>query len=268
MRTAVLFTGQERSIRRTIHLLKKNLLEPNDAVVFLACESDNPERMASYFQGTHYGGSAILQTFRTAEFQAFMNLLEVSSRPAVKPEVFGRTAEGWNMGYLHSSGTVIQYYQLWKAWLMLLEYEKVNNMKFDVVVRCRPDCLLTERLDLSNLTTTADERTCRSMGVERIRDKCVVTGQPWEDKVVWTLGQEQFWVAKRDTFALLGPMVFTFGCWDSGTLYAFNSECFFEEFCKHNHITHWMYADGEMFNFSHPGNDEVTSDPAMLSLLR
>ena len=128
------------------------------------------------------------------------------------------------MHYLRSSGTVIQYYQVWKAWLMLLEYEKANNMRFDVVVRCRPDALLTERLDLSKLTTDADELTCRSMGLQRIVNRGAVTGQPWGDKVVWTLGQEQFWVAKRDTFALLGPMIFTFGSWDSGTPYAFNSE--------------------------------------------
>jgi hypothetical protein len=261
-------TGQERCLRRTIHLLKKNLFEPNNAVVFLACESDNPVRTTEYFQGTHYGGSEIRPTFRTAEFQAFMNLLEVGGRPAVQPEVFGRTAEGWSMGYLRSSGTVLQYYQVWRAWLLLLEYEKANNMKFDVVVRCRPDSLLGERLDFSKLTTEADERTCRSMGVERIRNNCEMTGQPWGDKVVWTLGQEQFWVARRDTFALLGPMVFTFGCWDAGTPYAFNSECFFAQFCLQNHIAQWAYGDGNMFNYSHPGDDEVTSDPAMFSLLR
>lgn len=268
MRVAVLVTGQERTLHRTITLLKRNLFEPNNAVVFLACESDNPERIANHFQGTQYGGSMILSSLRTPEFQAFMNLLDVADRPAIRPDVFNRSAEGWNKHYLHSSGTVLQYYQVWKAWMMLLDYEKANGVKFDMVVRCRPDSLLTERLDLSKLTTDADEITCRSMGLDRIRSKIEATGQPWKDKVVWTLGQEQFWVAKRDTFALLGPMFFTFGCWDSGTFYAFNSECFFEEFCKMNHITHWIFGDGEMFNYNHPGNDEVLSDPALLSLLR
>ena len=268
MPVAVLFTGQERSLRRTIRLLKRNLLEPNDAVVFLACESDDPARMASYFQGSHYGGSCILQTFRTPEFQSFMQMLDLSDRPALRQSVFDRSTEGWGMHYLHSSGTVLQYYQLWKAWLMLLDYEAANNMKFDVIVRCRPDCLLTEKLDLSKLTTTSDEVTCRCMGVDRIRNAIQATGHPWGDKVVWTLGQEQFWVAKRDTFALLGSMLFTFGYWDDGSKYAFNSECFFEQFCKMNHITHWMYTDGDMFNFNHPGDDEVLEDVGMLTLLR
>lgn len=268
MKTAVIVTGQERTLRRTIRLLKQNLLEANNAVVFLACETDDPARTASYFQGTEYGGSVLLPTFRTPEFNAFMTLLVVGDRPAVQPEVFDRSGEGWTMHYLRSSGTVIQYYQVWKAWLMLLEYEKANNMQFDMVVRCRPDTLLTERIDLSKLTTSADELTCRSMGLQRIMDRGEVTGQPWGDKVVWTLGQEQFWVAKRDTFALLGPMVFAFGCWDSGTLFAFNSECFFTEFCKMNHITHWVYGDGDMFNYNHPGDDEVLEDPGLLTLLR
>jgi hypothetical protein len=197
-----------------------------------------------------------------------MHMLSVSDRPAIQPEVFGRSGEGWSMNYLHTSGTVLQYYQLWKAWMMLLDYEKTTGTRFDVVVRCRPDCLLTERLDLSKLTTSADELTCRSMGSERIRAQSRATGQPWTDRVVWTLGQEQLWVAKRDTFALMGPMIFTFGCWDAGGSYAFNSESFFEEFCTMHHITHWMISDANMFNYSHPGDEEVTDDPAVLTLLR
>lgn len=252
MKTAVLFTGQERGLRRTIRLLKQNLIDANNAVVFLACETDNPTRMASYFQGTQYGGSYILPTLRTAEFDAFMHLLDVADRPAIRPEAFNRTAEGWNMGYLHSSGTVIQYYHLWKAWMMMLEYEKVNTMRFDVVVRCRPDSILTERLDFS---------------ADTIAPRVPLSLKP---NSVVTFGHEQFWVARRDVFALLGPMVFTFGCWDSGDKYPFNSESFFDEFCKANHIEHQMFWDttGEMFNTSHPGDEEVTSDPRVFSLLR
>jgi hypothetical protein len=86
---------------------------------------------------------------------------------------------------------------------------------------------------------------------------------------VVTFGQEQFWVAPRDVFALLGPMVFTYGTWDSGGLYAFNSESFFSQFCKANNIAHHMFGEpGDMFNWSHPGDEEVTTDPMVFSLLR
>ena len=252
MKTAVIFTGQERGLRRTIRLLKQNLLEANNTVVFLACETDDPGRMASYFQGTEYGGSMLLPTFRTAEFNAFMHLLDVGDRPALRSDAFGRSDEGWSMQYLHSSGTVIQYYQLWKAWLMLLEYEKVNNMRFDVVVRCRPDSILTDRLSVYGETLAP--RIPLSL----------------KSNNVVTLGHEQFWIARREVFALFGSMVFTFGCWDSGGKFPFNSESFFDEFCKANHIKHDSFWDtcGDMFNTSHPGDEEVLTDPRVFSLLR
>jgi hypothetical protein len=260
MRTAVIVNGQERGLRRTVNLLKQNLILPNDAVMFLACESGNAAVTASYFQGAHYGGSLILPSLRDTEFNAFMQFLNHSNRPAITPEAFGRSGEGWNMSYLHSSGTVIQYYQVWKAWQLILEYERNNNMRFDVVIRCRTDSILTERLDLS----------LPYFGSERIRTRQQgASGVSLQPNTVVTFGPEQFWVAPRDVFALLGPMVFTYGTWDSGGLFAFNSESFFDEFCKANHIAHHMFVEpGDMFNFSHPGNDEVTTDPMVFSLLR
>jgi hypothetical protein len=260
MRTAVIVNGQERGLRRTVNLLKKNLLMPNDAVMFLACESGNAALTAAYFQGAHYGGSMILPSLRDTEFNAFMQFLESSGRPAITPEAFTRSGEPWSMSYLHGSGTVIQYYQVWKAWQMILDYERTNNMRFDVVVRCRPDSILTERLDLS----------LPYFGSERIRSRQLGSSDvTLRDNNVVTFGQEQFWVARRDVFALLGPMVFTYGTWDSGGLYPFNSESFFSQFCKANHISHDMFHEaGEMFNFSHPGDEEVTTDPMVFSLLR
>lgn len=260
MRTAVIVNGQERGLRRTVNLLKKNLLVPNDAVMFLACESGNAALTAAYFQGAHYGGSLILPSLRDTEFNAFMQFLESSGRPAITPEAFTRSSEPWSISYLHGSGTVIQYYQVWKAWQMILDYERTHNMRFDIVVRCRPDSILTERLDLS----------LPYFGSERIRSRQLGSSEvTLRDNNVVTFGQEQFWVARRDVFALLGPMVFTYGTWDSGGKYPFNSESFFSQFCKVNNIVHDMfYEAGEMFNYSHPGDEEVTMDPMVFSLLR
>lgn len=260
MPIAVIVNGQERGLRRTAGLLKQNLLLPNDAVMFLACESGNPAVTASYFQGAQYGGSLILPSLRDAEFNAFMYFLDTCNRPAITSEAFGRSGEGWNMGYLHSSGTVIQYYQVWKAWQMILDYERANNMRFDIVVRCRTDSILTEKLDLS----------LPYFGSERIRTRQTGAAEvTLRDNNVVTFGQEQFWVARRDVFALLGPMLFSYGSWDSGGLYPFNSESFFAQFCKANNIVHDMFIEpGDMFNFSHPGDEVVTTDPMVFSLLR
>jgi hypothetical protein len=266
MRTAVLFTGQERTLSRTVGLLKRNLLVPHNATVFLAVETTAPDSIKGYFDGVEIGGADVRDTFRTPEFKGFIAMLWSSSRPALLEKVFVRCNRGGSIDYIFESGTLLQYYQIWKAWMMLLDYEQKHKMKFDVVVRCRPDCLLTEKLNLASIFSK-DEITCRSMGVERIRSVLTPTNESM-DKVVLTLGFEQFWVAQRDVFALLGSMLLAFGCWDNGTEYAFNSECFFDEFCKMNHITHWAYIQGQLFNFNHPGTGEVVSDPQVFSLLR
>ena len=191
-------------------------------------------------------------------------MIECGNRPALQDPVFRRNHEQWSIAYVWNSGTVIQYFQLWKAWMNLLEYERMHG-KFDIVVRWRTDVILTETLDLSKLTTNSDELTCRSMGNDRIR-KTVETrttfptkyehpiGHPFNDNVVWTLGWEQAWIAKRDTFALFGPMIFTYGCWDSGLTCAFNSETFFHEFCNANGITHWGFFEPDHPFYSSPDN--------------
>ena len=161
---------------------------------------------------------------------------------------------------------MLQYYQVLKGWMMVLEYEQKHKMRFDVVVRWRTDALLTEKLDLSALFSS-DELTVRSLGSQRIRERLEVSGNPM-DRVVVTLGWEQTWFAKRDVFALLGTMMYMYGAWDNGSKYAFNSETFFETFCKMNHITHWRFWDPPLFNESHHHTNEIVSDPLVISIVR
>ena len=266
MRVAVLFTGQERSLRRTIRLLRKNLLEPNNATVFFACETGNNDAFKQHFDGIEIGGADLRDSFRCAEFGGLVHMIYTSSRVGLTQNVFDRTSEGWSINYVFNSGTLLQYYQVWKAWMLVLKYEAQHKMKFDVVVRCRPDSLITEKLDLSSVMSS-DELVCRSLGCERIRQTIEPTGQSTENAVVM-LGIEQFWVARRHIFALFGPMVFMYGVWDSGSPYAFNSEAFFAEFCKAHQISYWIYCQGNLFNTNHPGTDEVLDDPLVFSLLR
>jgi hypothetical protein len=269
VRIAVLFTGQDRNLARNIKLLRRNLLEANSVTLFLACESGWPDFMR-HFDGLEVGGADVRsESFRNSEeLNLFNQILHRSDRPALRDAVYARSVpEGWNTYYVtEGSGTITQYYQVWKAWMLLLAYEQKNNMKFDVVARCRPDSIIGDRLDLSTLLSS-DELTCRSLGSEKIRSKLTLAGGSTENAVV-TLGYEQFWVARRDVFALLGPMLFTYGCWDHGEKYAFNSESNFIAFCKMNHLTYWAFPVANMFNMNHPGGGEVLDDPDVFSLLR
>lgn len=268
MRTAVILTGQERSMFKIFKHTRRNLIEPNNSTVFLACETANPDAFMRSFDGIEIGGADLRNvSFRTPDFEAFTLMLHSGGRPALLESVFERTRpEPYHVGYVLQGASVLQYYQVLKAWLMVLDYEQKHKMRFDVVVRWRTDALITEKLDLSALFST-DELTCRSLGCARIREKLTPIGGSM-DRVVITLGMEQTWFAKRDVFALLGPMMYMYGCWDNGSKYAFNSETFFQAFCDMNHITHWGFWEDPLFNESHRNEDVVASDPQVFSIVR
>ena len=254
---------------RNIKLLRQNLLEANSVTLFVAVETTFYEFLR-HFDGIEIGGADVRhELFRNAEeLKLFNHMMHRSDRPALRDEVYKRSeSEGWNTYYVtEGSGTITQYYQVWKAWMLLLEYEQKHNMTFDVVVRCRTDSLLTEKLDVSAVLSS-DEITCRSLGSEKIRRGLTPTGES-TDKAVVTLGYEQFWVAKRDVFALLATIILTYGYWDHGDKYAFNSEANFRAFCKMNHLSYWPFTIANMFNQNHPGSGEVLEDPDVFSLLR
>lgn len=255
MKTAILCVGGERSLGRTIDHLKANLLDVNQCVVFFACETDNPQRVLDYFEGYEIGGSLLIPSFQTKEYSHILSMC--LERPGLSEEVFerARKADGlcWTSDYIKQSGTLIQYYQLWKAWCLLLEYERTHEMKFDICVKWRLDALITKPLVCAEIPSNQSEEVMRSMGnpymLTRPRSHAInpyyehVWGTPFTDNIVWSFGPEQVFITSRKNFACLGSMVFWFGLWDSGGPFAFNSETFFHEVCKHNQLVHWVFLE-------------------------
>lgn len=254
MRTAILFTGQKRTLSRVLSLLKQNLLDQNHVTLFFACEGDG---IVESFPEYEVGGADIRSSFRTPEFEL---LLEASvGRPGLSEEVFERSRQTdglcWTMDYVRGSGSVLQYYQLWKAYCLMLEYERKHRMRFDVCVRARLDMMLTEPLPLEDFVTQIHtSEDARSLGSRRIRVHNRVRipdtyehprGTSPTDRIVWTLGPEQVWICRRDVFDVLGPMVFSYGLYDSKKPFAFNSETFFHQTCIHHSIVHYAYHEDD-----------------------
>jgi hypothetical protein len=278
MRTAILFTGQKRTLARVLPLLKQNLLDTNHVTLFFACEG---EGIVESFEGYEVGGADIRSSFRTPEFELILGT--IVDRPGVSEEVFERSrkADGicWTIDYVRSSGTVLQYYQVWKAYCLMLEYERRNNMRFDVCVRTRLDMLLTEPLSLEEFVTqTHTTEDARSLGSPRIRDHnrlCIPDtyehprGTPPTDRIVWTFGPEQIWICRRDVFDVFGPMVLSYGLYDSKKPFSFNSETFFHETCKQHSIVHYAFLEeGNPFFIHYPGTEPIFDCTWVVALIR
>ena len=275
MKSALLIVGGERTLSRTIANLRRNLLEPNRPVLFFALETDNPERVLKQFDGFEIGGSLLLPTFRNSEYHHMQDMC--MERPAFAPETYIRAmnTDGicWSRDYPMNSGVIIQFYQLWKAWCLLLEYERKHQMKFDFCVKWRLDMLLTYPLVFADIPDSGTEDELRSMGnphmIENVNPEKKDGyyehgyGHPVKDNIVWTFGPDQIFMAKRKNFELLGNMILYHGMWDSGGPFPFNGESFMHQFCEHNQLLHWVFQEKDWPMYAYN-----TDCDSMMTILR
>lgn len=255
-RHAILFVGGERSLDRTLQSLKDNLLTPTKPVLFFACETDNPQQFLSRFQEFEIGGADLRPTFRTPEYAHIVEM--ALGRPAATDAVFerARKADGlnWSQDYLRQSGTILQYYQLWKAWCLLLDYERQHKLQFDLCMKCRLDIQWSVPFRFDTIPREGTESVLRAMGnaymARTLRDPSTLNayyehpyGHPYTTNIVWSWGPEQVFLSERSNFQLFGPMVFQYGQWDSTGPFPFNSESFFHQFCIHHGLVHWEFLE-------------------------
>lgn len=159
MKTAILFTGQLRTIQRTSKVLKKNLIDPNNSDVFIFCE----ERLADQQYGTQESGS--LEHLKNAWGSSIKSLVVADEDPAywrgtsdsppIREEY--RTSRGSVEGlspggklWYESTGAALEYYQLRKAYEEMCAEEERTGEKYDVVCRCRFDVALLKEIKFSN----------------------------------------------------------------------------------------------------------------------
>jgi hypothetical protein len=263
MRTAILLTGGLRTFERTASFLLKNLVEPNNATIFVACEtaSDPTEQIKTLLPNVEVIVS-YQPNYRDEEYKRLEEIC--FTKPALKPDVFYRCGwdYNWSVNWLkYDSGSIVQYYQLLKAWNLMVHYEKTHSIKFYICIRTRFDVLLKEKLELVKffLEKPTEENEMRSLGNDYMRknpikfDSIVSSKTPYYhdvngtsgtfDNTVWTLYWELVIIAKRDVFEPLSQMINHYGDWDSGHDYSFNSETAFHQYCKHLGYVHYAYED-------------------------
>jgi hypothetical protein len=230
---AVIITGQYRSFDKILPNLIKNVIEPNNCIVFICLEGSCQVKDFKI----KVGGIIVEPTFRNSEFQEILNM--VRNRQGLSSDVFERSrkADGinWHYSYVEQSGSILQYYQFWRIWQKVLEYERDNKIKFENVIRTRTDIYISKPINVSNVFTGY----INELYSEK---KLVETSKYFDDLIpdyeVITLGEEQVWISKRENFNILSQLIFHYGLYDSGFPFAFNSETQFHQFCKHHGLKH------------------------------
>jgi len=158
MKSAILFTGQLRTIQRTADLLKANIIDPNGADLFLYCE----ERLADEQYGTQEPGS--LDYLKKCWGSSIKSLVvadqntrywqdragQISYRSSYRELCAERVQSEAGALWYRSTGSALEYMQLSEAYNQLREEEMSSGQKYDLIARCRFDVALFRPLVFRN----------------------------------------------------------------------------------------------------------------------
>ena len=141
MNIAILYTGETRTIEKTIGIFKPHVLEgtPDAAIhVFAVLQGDaglEPrirETMGDHLKSLEWFDRTDL-TWKSIQ-KRLLDTMPVDDR--------------WK-SYLENSGSMIEYYQLYLAYSNMCRVELSTNTTYDFVMRIRPDIVINKPIDFS-----------------------------------------------------------------------------------------------------------------------
>lgn len=154
MRTVVILTGQLRTIRKTMRFLKRNVVTGHQDV-FACLQNDTQESEESW------------EAWFRQELPTLQHIVWFSNErcPEWVP-IRTRLVESMNItnvwkDYLKTSGSMIEYYQLYLAYHALQQYEQHHQFRYDQLIRMRTDSVFFKPIDFHWLDWTVDEIATR-----------------------------------------------------------------------------------------------------------
>lgn len=265
--TAVLMTGGFRTFDKIFPQVYKNVLSINNCVLFILCETDTPTQLFEILNGypdIKIGAIIHAPSFRDKQYNAIVQMIESSDRPGLSQTVYARASatDGLNWeqigpGFIKSSGSIIQYYQVWKLWQHVLEYERTHNMQFTHCMRTRCDITFSQPIYIHDEFVSHNSwYTAHQLDTSLSRYHHTtheITHHP-NDYVI-TFCVDLVWIARRRVFDKLSQIIFHYGLWDSGHPFSFNSESTFHEFCTHYNIHHYGITEAHFPLYTHSMED-------------
>jgi len=153
MRTVVILTGQLRTIRKTMRFLKRNVVTGHQDV-FACLQNDTQESEESW------------ETWLRQEIPTLQRIIWFSNERC--PEwipIRTRLVEAmaitnlWK-DYLKTSGSMIEYYQLYLAYHAMEHYEQRHG-RYDQLIRMRTDSVFFKPIDFHWLDWTVSDIATR-----------------------------------------------------------------------------------------------------------
>jgi hypothetical protein len=220
---AILLTGGLRTLAQIFPNFHKNVLSVNKHTLFIACETDTPDKLfeaLSRYPDINIGAVIHTPSFRNEpQYQAIERMIETSDRPGLSREVYKRATEadgcgGTNWlaigpGFIKSSGSIIQYYQVWKLWQHVLAYERAQpDVKFTHCMRTRCDIIFNEPIRITDAFNEYNPWYDRYQTLRRIDNGSsryhhttheLASVSPQSTEYVITFCVDLVWMARRQT---------------------------------------------------------------------
>jgi hypothetical protein len=162
MKTAVLFTGALRTVKKTLRYLKENVLIHPDVHIFACLQNDNDESEAEWNEWFRQELGDHIKTitwFSDAYYPSWALEREIMLRHMP-------LEDGWK-NYLRNSGSMVEYKQLQLAYLAMSNHEQVHSFSYEYVIRARTDTIFVKKIDFHWLSFSEEQISDRLQLIEK-----------------------------------------------------------------------------------------------------
>lgn len=176
VKRAVLYTGQLRTVKKTIKFFKRNILLDPDVHVFCCIENDTlqtNDELENWLREEMKDNLKSVLWFKLNDYPDW-NKQRIENID--KMNIFEQYKN-----YLKCGGSVIEYLQLNLAYKNMFYFESYNNILYDFIFKIRPDDIFTKPLNFQWLNWSENEVLDR---FDRIKNELLSLKENLEDSIV------------------------------------------------------------------------------------
>jgi len=134
-KVAIIYTGLVRTIEKTMKYFKENVLLDENRHVFAVLQSDNIEHYDKFLREN------VGENLKSVKWLDNNDEVWMNTREQLLSNM--NIDESWKH-YLRTSGSMIEYYQMYLAYQDIEKREQEEQFKYDYILRTRCDIILTD----------------------------------------------------------------------------------------------------------------------------
>jgi hypothetical protein len=260
---AIIYTGELRTIEK-VYMNFKGLLKDDNYHIYAVLQNEDKDIEEKLKMA--YGNNL--------KFFSWFNNMDATYWSLKEYMVNNiNICDDWKI-YLFLSGSMIEYYQMYQAYMAIVKNEQLMGKKYDYIMRIRCDCIITRELDMNRIFNKSKEELYNIYNEIQIEDEnirknmlfnCLIDNNRWryvnkeiynnmeelktfddiykyykKGKFMIALRENIFYMMKRKYFYSIASLGVTYGTYiDFENKYWFNAESQLKSCCLLNEIDYY-----------------------------